>query len=91
MLEHTKNIQIKKKSSSTKECKKSSKNFFDQLTDEQKAKAKECKTAEELMDFFDKEGLELPDELLDSVAGGLTEEEFLNLIRVKDPYDDRYR
>ena len=43
------------------------------------------------MDFFGKEGLELPDELLDSVAGGLTEEEFLNLIRVKDTYDDRYR
>ena len=46
--------------------------FFDQLTDEQKKKAKECKTAEELMDFFGKEGVELPDELLDSVAGGFT-------------------
>ena len=48
------------------------KELFDQLTDEQKAKAKECKTAEELMDFFGKEGLELPDELLDNVAGGFT-------------------
>ena len=44
--------------------------FFEKLTDEQKEKAKECKTMEELMDFAGKEGLELPDELLNSVAGG---------------------
>ena len=44
--------------------------FFANLTDEQKAKAKECKTMEELMDFAGKEGIELPDELLDSVSGG---------------------
>ena len=46
--------------------------FFANLTDDQKAKAKECKTMEELMDFAGKEGLELPDELLDNVAGGWT-------------------
>ena len=49
---------------------KALKELFEKLTDEQKEKAKECKTPEELMDFFGKEGLELPDELLDSVAGG---------------------
>ena len=46
--------------------------FFEKLTDEQKTKAKECKTPEELMDFLGKEEIELPDELLDSVAGGFT-------------------
>ena len=44
--------------------------FFANLTDEQKEKAKECKTMEELMAFAGKEGLELPDEFLESVAGG---------------------
>ena len=44
--------------------------FFANLTDEQKEKAKECKTLDELMDFAGKEGIELPDELLDGVAGG---------------------
>ena len=52
---------------------KALKELFDKLTDEQKAKAKECKTAEELMDFAGKEGVELPDELLDNVAGGLSD------------------
>ena len=46
------------------------KEFFEKLTDEQKEKAKECKTMEELMNFAGKEGLELPDELLEGVAGG---------------------
>ena len=44
--------------------------LFEKLTDEQKEKAKECKTFDELMDFAGKEGIELPDEFLDSVAGG---------------------
>ena len=49
---------------------KALKEFFEKLTDEQKEKAKECKTTEELMDFAGKEGIELPDELLNGVAGG---------------------
>ncbi len=40
------------------------------LTDEQKEKAKACKTAKELVDFLAEAGVELPDELLDEVAGG---------------------
>ncbi len=43
---------------------------WDSLTEEQKAKAKECKTAEALVQFAGQEGIELPDELLDAVAGG---------------------
>ncbi len=40
------------------------------LTGEQKAKAKACKTAKELIDFLAEAGVELPDEVLDMVAGG---------------------
>ena len=46
------------------------KGIYGSLTDEQKKKAKECKTVEELMAFAGEEGLELPDEVLDAVAGG---------------------
>ncbi len=40
------------------------------LTDEQKAKAKACKTVKELLDYLSAEGVELPDEVLEKVAGG---------------------
>ena len=40
----------------------------DFLTDEQKEKAKACKTVEELLAFAGKEGIELPDEMLDAAA-----------------------
>ena len=40
------------------------------LTDEQKEKAKACKTPEELTSLLGELGVELPDELLDAVAGG---------------------
>ena len=40
------------------------------FTEEQKEKAKACKTPEELMAFLGKLGAALPDELLDAVAGG---------------------
>ena len=43
---------------------------WDSLTDEQKAKAKACKTADEIVKFASEEGIELPDEALDAVAGG---------------------
>ena len=46
------------------------KGIYDTLTDEQKKQAKECKTTEELMALAGEWGLELPDEMLDAVAGG---------------------
>ncbi|MBE7008752.1 MAG: hypothetical protein E7422_06410 [Ruminococcaceae bacterium] len=46
------------------------KGIWDSLTDEQKEKAKACKTLDELAALAGKEGVELPDELLDAVAGG---------------------
>ena len=49
---------------------KALKGIYDSLTDEQKAKAKQCKSMEELTALAGKEGIELPDEVLDAVAGG---------------------
>ena len=46
------------------------KEIYDSLTDEQKEKAKNCKTVDELMDFAGEEDIELPEELLENVAGG---------------------
>ena len=47
------------------------KGLWDSLTDEQKEKAKACKNMDELTKLAGKEGVELPDELLDDVAGGV--------------------
>ena len=46
------------------------KGIYEKLTDEQKEKAKACKTADEFKEFAEKEGIELTDEMLDAVAGG---------------------
>ncbi len=46
------------------------KGIWDSLTDEQKGKVKQCKTMDELMMLAGKDGIELPDEALDKVAGG---------------------
>jgi len=46
------------------------KGVWDRLTNEQKEKAKACKSADELIKLAASEGIELPDELLDSIAGG---------------------
>ncbi len=44
--------------------------MWDSLTDEQKAAAKECKSMDELAALAGAAGIELPDEMLDAVAGG---------------------
>ena len=46
---------------------------FDSLTEEQKKKAAACKTAKELLDYLAEAGIELPDEMLESAAGGIPE------------------
>lgn len=43
---------------------------FEDLTPEQREKAKACKTPEEILEFAKEEGLELSDEQLDGIAGG---------------------
>ena len=44
--------------------------MWDSLTDEQKEKAKKCQNMDELMLLAGRLGIELPDEMLDTVAGG---------------------
>ena len=46
------------------------KGVCDSLSDELKEKAKACRTMDELTALAAKEGIELPDEALDAVAGG---------------------
>ena len=53
------------------------KELWGSLTDEQKEKAKACKTSDELMKLAGEEGIELPDEVLDAVAGGYIFRSFL--------------
>lgn len=43
---------------------------YSDLTDEQKALAKACKTPEELIALAKDQGVELTDEQLESIAGG---------------------
>ncbi len=43
---------------------------FDGLTEEQKAKAKACKTPEEMLELASKEGYELSIDELEDAAGG---------------------
>jgi hypothetical protein len=56
----------------TNELNKALEGMWDSLTDEQKIKAKECKSMDELMLLAGKFGVELPDEMLTCVAGGAT-------------------
>ena len=46
------------------------KGIYENLTDEQKEKAKACKTMDELVALAGEWGIELPDEVVDAVAGG---------------------
>ncbi len=52
------------------ELNKAIEGMWDSLTDEQKAAAKECKSMDELALLAGAAGVELPDEMLDAVAGG---------------------
>ena len=46
------------------------KEWFDGLDKDVQDKVKECKTMEELNDLLTEEGIDLSDELLQSIAGG---------------------
>ncbi len=41
------------------------------LNDEQMEKAKNCKTLDDFLAFAKKESIELPDEILDNISGGV--------------------
>ena len=51
---------------------------FDDLTEEQKAKARECNTPEDLMKLAAEEDLDLTDEQLEAISGGRTAWEDIN-------------
>ena len=59
------------------------KTVLENLTDEQKEVAKECKDLDELFAYLGKEGIEIPDDLVDMVAGGVQAGDVLQRI-VKD-------
>ena len=44
--------------------------IFEGLTDEQKARAKDLSSPEEMFEFAKEEGIELPDDQLEAIAGG---------------------
>lgn len=44
---------------------------YENLSPEQQEKAKACKSMEELATLAEEEGFELPDEMLEGVAGGI--------------------
>ncbi len=68
-MDENKNIDSKRESAL--------KSILEGLTDEQREKARSRKTVDELKAFAAKEGIELPDELLDAATGGyfLTEDD----------------
>jgi hypothetical protein len=45
---------------------------LDNLTPEQQEKAKACKTPEEFLEMIREEGIELTDEQLESISGGVS-------------------
>ena len=46
------------------------KGIYDNLSDNLKEKVKACKTMEEMMELAGKEGIELPDEVVEALSGG---------------------
>ncbi len=55
---------------SASELNEALKGMWEHLTDEQRERAKECKSMDELMQLAGRIGVELPDEMLDTAAGG---------------------
>lgn len=44
---------------------------LDNLTNDQMTRLQNCATPEELMNLIENDGIELPDEALDDIAGGI--------------------
>jgi len=67
------------------------KNIYDSLTDEQKEKAKACNTVDDFTKFAAQEGIELPDELLESVSGGAEIAQTIYSMEKKEPKTTPYQ
>lgn len=63
---------------------------FEDLTAEQKEKAKACQTPEEILAFAKDEGFELDDKELDAIAGGATWDCFTDCPTDCDAYGGPY-
>ncbi len=61
--------------------------IWDSLTEAQKEKAKACESPAQLMKLAAEEGVELPDEMLDAVAGGYLYRTYQDSF---NPRKDRY-
>ena len=61
---------------------------FKDLTEEQKAKLRECKSKEEFVFLAEEEGVELTDDVLEAIAGG--EEIYCSEISDPDYRDTEY-
>ena len=64
LVGETENIEMEKMNDTLKM-------LLDNLTDDQKEKAKACKNMDEFIKLAGELGIELPDELVSAVAGGL--------------------
>ena len=58
--------------------------LLNELTEEQKAKVKTCKTSKEFIKVIEEEGIELPDDALETVAGGVSMDEFLMAVFARE-------
>lgn len=47
------------------------KDVYEKLNDEQKKKVDECRSVDDLMDLFSEWDIELPDDLVEAVGGGI--------------------
>ena len=54
---------------------------IEKLNDEQKEKVKQCKTVDEFMALAGEWGMEIPDDMVDAVAGGESLAEFARRTR----------
>ena len=63
-------VAITHKSTRSKRRNKEADMDYKNLTEEQKAKIRECKTPEQMLELAREEGYELSDEQLEAVSGG---------------------
>ena len=64
--------------------------LFNSLTEEQKQKISTFEDDKALLDYLSAEGIELPDDALDKIAGGFVLSEIATYIRVQQLAEQRH-